>query len=112
MPPRLAGVILSMGSSVLMWSTVKLDTTDKSQMFRVDAKAKLQLMKVQDGRDVKTHLNSMVVTQNELFGISIPISDNDFATMIIASLPKSYRQFLSNISAASKSPKLRSIQTI
>jgi len=44
----------------------------------------------------------MVAARNELFGISISVSDDDFATMIMGSLPPSYRQLLSNVSAAAK----------
>lgn len=82
-----AGVITGLTSSAVMWTAVKKDATDKSQMFCVNAKARLQLMKVAEG-DVKAHLNVMVATQDALFGISISVPDKDFATMIIGSLPK------------------------
>lgn len=42
--PRLGALIQTMSSSAAMWAAVKVDATDKSQMFMVDAKARLQNM--------------------------------------------------------------------
>lgn len=85
-----------------MWATMKANTTDKSQMFMVDAKARLRNMWCTELGDIKAHLVAMVSAQNELFGLSITVPDDDFAIMIMGSLPPLYHQLLSNVSAAAK----------
>lgn len=66
----------------------------------MDAKARLQSMKVTEGGNIKAYLNFVITTRNKVFSISIPVSEKYFTTMIIGLLPKFYLQFLSNLSAA------------
>jgi hypothetical protein len=97
--PCLASVIKSKTTKE-MWDAVRSDATSKLKMHEADTKRRLQEMRCNKGTDVKEHLTNLVRLQDELEGMGVSISDDDFATTIISSLPPSYCILLSSVTHA------------
>ena len=92
-----------------MWEKVKVDATNKSTLYLIDAEDQLVNMQISDADDPKTHLsklkdhfNLMAKRRDNLVQMGSTISANIFATLIMASLPASYRSAIQTITAAEK----------
>ena len=90
-----------------MWDMVKADATTKSTLFLLDAKDQLASMKLTDNADPKTHLSElkehfqlMMHQHDNLLKMGSTLSDSRFNTIIMLSLPESYRPSLQTITAA------------
>src|ERR1700730_6516228 len=97
--PRLATLIKSKTASE-MWSAICNDATKKSQLHKVDTRRRLQSMVCDEDGDIKAHLNAMIRLREELEGIGASVQDEDFGTMLLTSLPPSYRTLLHTITHA------------
>jgi hypothetical protein len=62
----------------------------------VDLRCRIYALKCTDDSNVKTHIQSLVSLYEQLKGMGEIISDGDFMTLILASLPKSYTISLQN----------------
>jgi hypothetical protein len=90
-----------------MWDQVKSDATTKSMLYLHDAEDELTSMKLGDNEDPKNHLSKlkehfqlMIQCQNNLVEMGLVLSDSYYRTIIMHSLPKSYRPALQTITAA------------
>jgi hypothetical protein len=79
----------------------------KSTLYLLDAEDELASMKLSDTDDLKTHLAELkehfqVMTQrhNNLIEMGSVLSDTRYRTIIMHSLPESYRPALQTITAA------------
>src|ERR1700720_717471 len=106
---RLGAKIKDIKTAQEMWDTVKSDATTKSTLYLLDAEDKLASMKLGDTEDPKTHLSKlkehfqlMVQRHNNLIEMGSVISDTRYRTIIMHSLPKSYRPALQTITAAER----------
>ena len=97
--PRLATLIKSMSASD-MWVAIRNDATIKSQLHKVDTRRRLQSMFCDKEGNIKAHLNAMTKLREELEGIGASVLDEDFGTMLLMSLPPSYRSLLHTITHA------------
>src|ERR1700731_2198789 len=97
--PRLATLLKSMSASE-MWTAIRNDATKKSQLHKVDTRRRLQTMLCDEDTDIKAHLNAMTKLREELEGIGASVPDEDFGTMLLTSLPPSYRSLLHTITHA------------
>jgi hypothetical protein len=99
--PRLAALIRSK-SAFVMWTTIKADATDKSDMYKVEARRKLQEMHCSEGSDVRAHLNSMTRARDELAAMGVPLEDAVFVSLILGSMPDSFRMLLSSVTQSAR----------
>ena len=90
-----------------MWDMVKADATTKSTLFLLDAEDQLASMKLADNTDPKTHLSElkehfqlMTHQHDNLLKMGSTLSNLHFNTIIMSSLPESYRLSLQTIMAA------------
>jgi gag-polypeptide of LTR copia-type len=90
-----------------IWDAVKADATTKSTLYLLDAEDQLASMKLSDNNDPKTHLAElkqhfqlMLQHHNNLIQMGLTLSDTRFNTVIMLSLPESYRSALQTITAA------------
>jgi hypothetical protein len=104
---RLGAKIKDLKSAKEKWDTVKSDATMKSTLYLLDAEDELASMKLSDTDDLKTHLAELkehfqVMTQrhNNLIEMGSVLSDTRYRTIIMHSLPESYRPALQTITAA------------
>ena len=96
-----------------MWNAVKADATTKSTLYILDAEDQLSSMKLDKNDDPKAHLMElkqhfqvMLQRRNNLVKMGSETSDTCFKTIIMSSLPESYRPTLQTITAAERANKL------
>ena len=94
--PRLS-MLVKNHNATQMWNTIKTDATRKSQLHKVDIRRRLQAMTCDEDGDVKAHLNAMMKLREELEAMGSSIADEDFGTMILTSLPRSFDTLLQSI---------------
>jgi len=99
--------IKNLNTAKEMWDLVKADATTKSTLYLIDAEDQLASMKLGDNEDPKTHLAEikqhfqlMLQHHDNLVSMGSTLSDSRFNTIIMSSLPKSYRPALQTITAA------------
>ena len=90
-----------------MWDVVKTDATSKSTLYILDAEDQLSSMKLEDNEDPATHLSElkqhfqlMLQRHKNLVKMGSKISETHLKTMIMSSLPESYRPTLQTITAS------------
>ena len=112
---RLGVKIKSLKTAKWMWDVVTADATKKSTLFILDAEDQLSSMKLEDNDDPKTYLSElnqhfqlMLQRHENLMKMGSEISDTHFNTMIMSSLPESYRPTLQTITASERASALTS----
>ena len=92
-----------------MWDAVKADTTTKSTLYLLDAEDQLTSMKLADNDDPKSHLAEvkqhfqlMMEHHDNLIKMGSTISDTRYNTIVMSSLPESYRPTLQTITAVER----------
>ena len=101
---RLGAKIKDIKSAKETWDVVKSDATMKSTLYLLDAEDELASMKLSDTDDPKTHLAElkehfqlMMQCCNNLIKMGSVLSDTCYRTIIMHSLPESYRPALQTI---------------
>ena len=112
---RLGVKIKSLKSAKEMWDVVVMDVTTKSTLYILDAEDQLSSMKLADNDDPKEHLSelkqhfqTMLQRHENLLKMGSEISEMHFNTMIMSSLPESYRPTLQTITASKRVSTLTS----
>src|ERR1700722_16772045 len=100
--PRLSTLIMPLATAKEMWDQIKNDATKKSKLCQVDTRRRLQESQCEEADDMPTHLNKLVQLKNELHGMGAAIPDEDFTTILLGSLPPSYRTLLSTITISAE----------
>jgi hypothetical protein len=110
---RLGNKIKGLKSAKEMWEAVTTDATTKSTLFLLDAEDQLSSMKLAENDDAKVHLAEikqhfqlMVQRHENLLKMGSTISDTRFNTIVMTSLPESYRPTLQTITAAERTSTL------
>ena len=101
-----------------MWDVVKAETTTKSTLYILNAEEQLANMKLYDDEDSQTHLSEiknhfeiMLRQHDNLISIGSTISNSWFNTIIMSSIPESYRPTLQTITAAQQANKISGVQS-
>ena len=81
------------------WDALKSDFEKRSHMITIDLRKRLQDTRCTETGNVRTHFDNMRTLREELAGLGTTISEQDFSAIILGSLPKSYDQFLSAVTA-------------
>ena len=96
-----------------MWDAVNADATTKSSLYLLDAEDQLASMKLAENEDSKAHLAKMKLhfqlmlqRRKNLTKMGSELSDTQFNTIIMSSLPKLYCPTLQMITAAEKANSL------
>ena len=110
---RLGSKIKDLMSAKDMWEVVKADATTKSTLYLLDAEDQLSSMKLSENEDpkahlteLKQHLQTMLQRRDNLIKMGSSLSDTRFNTLIMSSLPDSYRPTLQTITAAERASML------
>jgi hypothetical protein len=103
----LGAKIKDMKTAKEMWDIVKSDAAMKNTLYLLDTKDQLASMKLSDNKDLKTHLAElkehlqlMAQWHNNLIEMGSVLSDSHYQTIIMHSLPESYRPALQMIIVA------------
>ena len=101
-----------------MWEVVKANMMTKSTLYILDAEDQLSTMKINENEDPKPHLvelkahfQTMVQHRDNLIQMGSTISETQFNTIIMLSLPESYRPSLQTITATKRINKLSGRQS-
>jgi hypothetical protein len=112
---RLSSKIKNMKTAHEMWEAVKADVTTRSTLYLIDAENQLEGMRLSDSSDPKTHLvelkahfELMMQRHDNLIKMGSMFSDARLCTIIMTSLPPSYRPALQTITAAQKASAITS----
>ena len=70
-------------------------------MVTVDMRHKLQAEKCPKSGDVRTHLNKLQAMQEDLASMGGSITNEDFTSIILGSIPQSYDTYIAAIMATS-----------
>jgi Reverse transcriptase (RNA-dependent DNA polymerase)/gag-polypeptide of LTR copia-type/GAG-pre-integrase domain len=110
---RLGNAIKHLKTAKEMWDAVNADATTKSTLYILDAEDQLSSMKLADNDDPKVHLSEMkqhfqlmLQRQENLLKMGSTLSDTRFNTIVMTSLPESYRPTLQTITAAERASAL------
>ena len=111
---HLSSKIKNMKTAHEMWEAVKANIT----LYFIDAENQLEGMQLSDSSDPKTHLvelkahfELMMQRHNNLIKMGSTFSDARLCTIIMTSLPSSYRPALQTITAAQKASAITSSST-
>src|SRR5277367_5246867 len=88
-------------TALKMWEAVRNQREKKSRMVTVDLRRKLQAEKCAEQGDVRAHLNKLQAMREDLASMGGSISDEDFTSIILGSIPLSYDTYIAAISATS-----------
>ena len=110
---HLSNKIKNLKTSHDMWDAIKVDAMTKSTLFLLDAEDQLASMKLAENDDpkvhlmeVKQHFQLMGQQHNNLLKMGLTISDSCYNTIIMSSLPESYRPTLQMITAVERASTL------
>ena len=88
-------------TALAMWDAVKGQREKKSRMVTVDMRRKIQSEKCSEQGDVRTHLVKLQTMREDLASMGAAISDEDFTSVILGSIPQSYDTYIAAITATS-----------
>src|ERR1700678_1025747 len=84
-----------------MWDAVRDQREKKSRMVTVDMRRKLQAEKCPESGDIRAHLYKLQAMREDLASMGGSISDEDFTSIILGSIPQSYDTYIAAITATS-----------
>ena len=84
-----------------MLEAVKEQREKKSRMVTVDMWCKLQAEKCPESGDIRAHLHKLQAMREDLVLMGGSISDEDFTSIILGSIPQSYDTYIATITATS-----------
>src|ERR1700678_4359445 len=74
-------------------------------MVAIDLRLKLQSIKCCDNEDVRTHFSKLAEMNERLASYGVTLTDHEYASILVGSLPSIYDPTLSSILAAAKLSK-------
>jgi hypothetical protein len=101
-PESLAIEIQSLVTGKDIWDALCKKHESKALTVTVDLRRRLYALKCLDDDNVREHVHTLNAMYENLKGMGEWISDADFTTVILGSLPKSYRPLINTISLQSR----------
>jgi len=88
-----------------MWKTIVAEFNHKGKMVQVDLHPRMMGKWVSEMDDICAHLNDMALSHEHLSGMGTAIHDEDYASMVLMSLPDSYTTYLKTLTDAAISSR-------
>ena len=82
-----------------MWKTICDEYKGKTQMVSIDIQRCMMALKAEDGDDIQAHLDGIHLMYEQLVGMNAILSQDDYMTIILGSLPATYSTHLFSLSA-------------
>ena len=89
------------GTAHEIWKALAKDFEKRSRMVSVDLRRRLQQERCVEKGDVRAHFSKLCMMREDLAAMGQSLSDDDYYSIILASLPTSYDPHLSAITATS-----------
>src|SRR5882672_1152324 len=90
-------------STTDMWGAVVAEFDKKGHMVQVDLRRKMMEKRAMDADDIRAHLDEMALMHERLSGMGVAMHNDDYASMILMSLPESYTMHLETLADAASS---------
>src|SRR5271168_1895617 len=100
-PDSLFIEVRKMETALSMWDAVRNQREKKSRMVTIDMRRKLQSEKCTEQGDVRAHLVKLKIMREDLASMGGSISDEDFTSTILGSIPQLYDTYIAAITATS-----------
>ena len=81
------------------WDALKADFEKRSRMITIELRKRLQDTRCTENGNLRTHFDTIRTMREELASLGTILGEQDFSATILGSLPKSYDQFLSAVTA-------------
>ena len=91
------------GTVADMWKTIIAEFDHKGRMVQVDLHCHMMEKCATETDDIRAHLDKMALSHECLSGMGAAIHDEDYASMILMSLPDSYTTHLETLADAAGS---------
>ena len=106
-PETLLIEIRKLSNAKEIWDAICIKHENTALTIKVDLRQRLYQMKCEDDTNVRTHLETMLQIQEQLEGMGNGLKDDELTTVILGSLPKSYRPIINVISLSAKHAQLK-----
>src|SRR3979490_3562 len=90
-----------------VWDAVCAKHEAKALTVKVDMCRRMYELKCEDDANVRTHLESLMKMHKQLASMNAALTDDDLVTIILGSLPKSYRPLINAITMSAMHAKAR-----
>jgi hypothetical protein len=107
--PCLSQKVLHLTTAKAMWDAVSLDATTKSSLHQVDILNQLQTIKCAHSSDARAHLSEvrnhfkrLTQLREHLHVTNSPVSDSTYVSIIISSMPETYRPTVQTVKTTMK----------
>jgi hypothetical protein len=90
-----------------IWEAVCARHEKKALTIQVDVRRRMYEMKCQDESNVRKHLEALAKMQEQLASMDAGLSKTEFVTVILGSLPKSYRPVINSMSMSASFAKVQ-----
>ncbi len=100
MPDHIFNCIKSKTNTTELWEALKAIYQMKTKMSVVDLGQKLQNIRCEEDGNIHTHFNQLSDMREQLASMGKTTDDNKFVSILLASLPPSYKTTQSTINAA------------
>jgi hypothetical protein len=102
-PDHVFNRIKNKTTAMEVWTAVKAIYQTRSKMITVDLGKKLQSARLGDEDDAHAHFARLVDLQEQLASMGKTLDDDEFASILLGSLPTSYAPTIGGINAAADS---------
>ena len=100
-PDSLFMKVRSKGTAREIWIELENHFQKRSRMVSIDLRRRLQEQRCPEKGDVVAHFATLRTMREDLAAMGQPLSDTDFYTIIMGSLPPSYNPYISAVNATS-----------
>jgi gag-polypeptide of LTR copia-type len=96
------------------WDAMCTKYQTKSLTVKIDLQCQMYEMKCEDDLNIRMHLETLMRMREQLAGMNAALTNDDLVTVILGSLPKSYRSLINAItmSVAHAKAKLEPDQVV
>ncbi|KAL0952924.1 hypothetical protein HGRIS_014936 [Hohenbuehelia grisea] len=99
---RVLMMLQGQGTAAEVWLGLCREYEGKSALVVIDTRRRLQDMRCAEDANIRDHIAEMTRMQELLAGMGTKMEDDEFTTILIGSLPQSYRPVVSTILTASR----------
>ena len=92
--------ILHTTSVADMWTTIVTEFESKTVLVQADLRARFQSLKCAKKGDLRAHLDKLRSMREELAAVGVSLSDDEYTSTIIHSLPAHYANYIAHLSAS------------
>ncbi len=96
-PNTLLLKVQSKVTTVDVWNTVQNEMKNKSEMYRVDMRQRDGRVEVRRGWKSEKHIEMLVLMNEEYTTIGGVLTDAEFHSIILSSVPPTYKEFLRSV---------------